>query len=253
MQNTFGIIVQARIGSTRLPKKMLKPFFNEKGIFELLLIKLKVLLEKYKIIIATTTNPQDDIIVEMAKKYNFEIYRGSENNVLDRFINAADEFKIDNIIRICADNPFLDYFELTNLIHFAQNNSFDYIGYSINNAPSIKTHYGFWAEFVKKTALKKVLSNTNEQIYLEHVTNYIYTNPKLFNIHFIAVKDERITTNHKIRLTLDTAEDFNILKEIYQNLYMNYKKYGIFEIIDFLEKNPSYYEKMDNQIRLQKK
>ena len=103
----FAFIIQARIGSTRLPSKMVKPFSKSRGIFELLLIQLKKNFSEIPIIVATTIDPKDDEIIKICTKHKILSFRGSEDNVLDRFVCACQQFKVTGLIRICADNPFL--------------------------------------------------------------------------------------------------------------------------------------------------
>ena len=92
----LGIVIQARTGSTRLPNKMLLPFHASKGILELLLEKLRNSFNNLPIIVATTTNNRDDVIVELCLKNKIKYFRGSENNVLQRFIDVANKFSLTN-------------------------------------------------------------------------------------------------------------------------------------------------------------
>ena len=101
-----GIIVQARTGSTRLPNKVLLPFYKEQCILDIILQRLKTL--KYPVVVATSSHPNDNKIVKAAKKNNVQIFRASEENVLERYIDCAIENNFSNIIRVCADNPFID-------------------------------------------------------------------------------------------------------------------------------------------------
>src|SRR5690606_264722 len=167
-----------------LPNKMLLPFYNNKGIFEIILQRLKDSHLSIPIIIATTVNEPDKQLIEIAGKYGFSYYTGSEDNVLNRFIETAKHYKIDNIIRLCADNPFVDIEAIKHQIK-SFNDNFDYWCYSMNdNIPTIKTGFGFWTEMVTLAALKKVALLTDEKLYKEHVTNYIYTHLNNFSTHF---------------------------------------------------------------------
>ena len=166
-------IIQARSGSTRLPNKILLPFYNGKSILDLMLEKLSS-INGTNILVATTTNMKDDAVVNIAKKYNIAYFRGSENDVLNRFISAAEQYNAQKIIRVCSDNPFLDINSIKKLIEtINENPSADYISFNINGIPSIKTHYGFWTEYVTLNTLKKIRDLTDEPLYHEHVTNYI--------------------------------------------------------------------------------
>lgn len=242
-------MLQARIGSTRLPQKMALPFFEDKTILELIITKLQKHFPEIPVILATSALQENDVLEEIAKGLHCLVFRGSENDVLQRFIAAAEVFQFDHIIRVCADNPFLDVSEMQNLIRFVENNpSFDYVSFTVNGSPSIKTHFGFWTEYVTLQALKKVNSATKDSFYHEHVTNYIYGHDALFQIRFIAA-NPILEGRSDIRMTLDTAVDFTALSEIYLKLNQRYgNTFGIKEIVSFLDENEQYKRIMTNQI-----
>ena len=246
--NNTKIIIQARTGSTRLPQKMILPFYENEGIFSLLLKKLTSSFDKNDIILATSLNENNGVLVEIAKHHGVNYYRGSENDVLQRFIDAAKEFDAENIIRVCADNPFLDVFYIELLIEKFENFNCDYLSYvTSDGTPSIKTHYGFWAEAVKLSALEKVRELTDENLYHEHVTNFIYANREIFDVNFFKIIPE-IDRHKDIRLTIDTQVDFDIQKEIYARLNSYIPNFTSLNVIDFLEDNPHYLEIMKNEI-----
>jgi spore coat polysaccharide biosynthesis protein SpsF len=213
------LIIQARMGSTRLPQKMILDFHQSKGILEILIEKLQSIFHKNQIVLATTTNSNDDILVKIAENKNVLFFRGNENNVLKRFIDCANYFGKQKIIRVCADNPFLDLDLLKQLISSIEKgiNINEYISYEVNGIPAIKTHYGFFCEFVTLSTLQKVASATKENLYLEHVTNYIYSHPQSFIIKWLQAP-ESIANEQDLRLTIDTIDDFNTAKLIYQNV-----------------------------------
>lgn len=244
----IGFIIQARLGSTRLPQKILLPFYNEDSILDLLIKKLHQVSPN--IILATSLSRENDQLEDVAIKYNIACYRGSETDVLQRFIEAASKNKIDYIFRVCSDNPFLELESIKKLVHEVQNSEaeYDYVSFRVNNTPSIKTHYGFWIEFVKLSALEKVFELTDEELYHEHVTNYIYVHPELFKIHWIDTPSI-IGNRPNIRLTIDTLDDFNNVKSIYTSL-CSYNPYPcIEEIISFLDHFSDYYTLMSKQIK----
>ncbi len=246
--NEIKIIIQARTGSTRLPQKMILPFYENEGIFSLILKRLTSSVKKENIILATSTNENNDVLVEIAKNYGINYYRGSENDVLQRFIDAAKEFDADKIIRVCADNPFLDIDFLNFLLENFAKSDCDYMSFKTsNNIPTIKTHYGFWAEAVTLNALEKVKSMTDENLYHEHVTNFIYANPDDFNIKFFNIPEE-IDSHNDIRLTIDTKIDFDIQKEIFNKIYKEKPNFNAFDILNFLNENKEYLEVMKEEI-----
>ncbi len=241
-------IVQARSGSTRMPNKILKPFYNGKSILDLLIEKLK-LVDNTKVIIATSSNHNCDLIEKVSNNHGVVCFRGSENDVLQRFIDAAEAYNANRLIRVCSDNPFLELASLQKLVDYVSenNNQLDYVSFNINGTPSIKTHYGFWTEYVTLDTLKRVKFSTDDGLYHEHVTNYVYSNPDKFNIGWIE-GPFAIKTHPDIRLTIDTQDDFNNAQNIYAALCVNNPFPTIDEIINFLDSHMDYYDSMKKQI-----
>ena len=128
--------------------------------------KLKTL--KYPVVVATSSHPNDNKIVKAAKN-NVQIFRASEENVLERYIDCAIENNFSNIIRVCADNPFIDTYLIEELV----DESADYSAHFFQDKPSVQTHWEVFAEFVSLDALEKIHSLTKEKTFLEHVTNYV--------------------------------------------------------------------------------
>ena len=242
----LGIILQARTGSTRMPEKVIRPFFNEKSILDLLIEKVQKL--GVPAVLATTVNPSDNRICELADRHDFPVFRGSENDVLDRFIQGAREHKFDKIIRVCADNPFLDLAGMKSLISAFEKSDADYLSFQLaGNRPSILTHFGFWTEAVRLDALEKAQQLTNEKLYHEHVTNFIYGNPEIFNVQFIQA-DPLVFSRTDIRMTLDTPEDFKIQQQIFATISKENPNFGIPEIVNWLDSRPEILEVMKNEI-----
>ena len=241
-----GIILQARTGSTRMPEKVILPFYEGKSILDLLIEKVQKL--SVPAVLATTVNPSDDRICELAARHDFPVFRGSENDVLDRFIQAAREHKFDKIIRVCADNPFLDLAGMQTLIEAFEKSDTDYLSFQLaGNRPSILTHFGFWTEAVRLDALEKAQQLTHEKMYHEHVTNFIYGNPEIFNVQFIQA-DPLVFSRTDIRMTLDTPEDFKIQQQIFATISKENSNFGIPEIVNWLDCRPEILKIMKNEI-----
>lgn len=253
-KQSICFILQARAGSTRLPGKMTLPFFKEKTILQLIIEKLKHSFPKIPVVLATSIEPANDELERIALQLDCLVYRGSEKDVLRRFIEAGNHFNFKSIIRVCADNPFLDVKDMRRLVKFiTENGQPDYLAFQVNNEPSIKTHFGFWAEFVTLETLEKIDRQTSEQIYHEHVTNFIYQHPEEFVINYISV-NQGLEERKDIRMTLDTLSDFNLLSTIYRQLYLKHgNQFGIDEIIELLDQYPDYKVKMSKQIDLNSK
>lgn len=242
-----SFIIQARVGSSRLPNKILRPFYDGKSILELLIEKLQSIPES-QIIIATSANSDNNIIEEFCKLHNVKCYRGSENDVLRRFIDAAEFHNIKNIIRICSDNPFLELESIKKLISKSQESDADYISFKVNGNPSIKTHFGFWTEYVTLDALKRVHRNTEDKLYHEHVTNYIYSHPENFKIEWIE-GPECLNGRNDIRMTCDTINDFENLQKIYEDVCETSPYPSIKDIVHYLDSHDEYLKDMKEQIK----
>jgi spore coat polysaccharide biosynthesis protein SpsF (cytidylyltransferase family) len=243
-----GIIIQARNGSTRLPGKMSTPFYQEQTLLEVILRKLDPLKKERKVILATTTNPSDDSLADMAQELGFDVFRGDENKVLKRFIEAAETFQLTGLVRICADNPFIQPNLISELITSFNPSETDYKSWLINEKrPSIKTHSGFFAEAISLSALKQTERKTTDSFYLEHVTNYIYGNPEHFKIEWIPFNEPFLD---KIRLTIDTIHDFQVSSFLYSELY---PKIDIENILSYLKISSGITDKMSVQIQANEK
>lgn len=213
----LGFIIQARSGSTRLPRKMLLPFYSDKTILDILLQRINNSFPEIPVVLATSVNPKDKEIENIAKRNNVISFRGSEDDVLQRFIDAAKVNEFTAIIRICADNPFLSMAYLKQLFDYSKDKNADYISYKTSKgAPTIKTHFGFWTEYITLNALERIKSMTDEKLYHEHVTNYAYTNPNDFICDFLPIED--FVEKSGIRLTVDTAADFANASKLYAQL-----------------------------------
>lgn len=244
MSISTGIIIQARTGSSRLPNKVLMPFFEEQNLLELIVNRIKTKF-RVPIIIATTTEEKDQSIVQIAKRLNVQFFQGDEHNVLNRFIKAAEAFNVNNIIRVCPDNPFLDIDGLDTL--FSSPDNCDYTCFTVNGTPSIRTHFGFWAEKVTLNALLRINDSTKESIFLEHVTNYIYTHADVFKIRSIDVPGELVAKN--LRLTMDTLEDYNLLKQIFAELMDIHKTlFTIHDVVQYIRNKELYLNQMKKNI-----
>jgi len=241
-----GIILQARTGSTRMPEKVILPFYLEQSILDLLLGKVKKL--GVPVVLATTVNLSDDRICTLAEKHEVPVFRGSENDVLDRFIQAALKFRFTKVIRVCADNPFLDLAGMQTLITEFSKSDADYLSFQLaGNKPSILTHFGFWTEAVRLEALEKAQQLTGEMLYHEHVTNFIYSNSALFNVQFIPA-NPIVFSRTDIRMTLDTPEDFEIQQKIFATISKENPNFGIPEIVSWLDQHPKILELMKKEI-----
>lgn len=248
----IGIIIQARMGSTRLPGKILKPFYGGKTLLETLLDNLHK-IGGVKVIVATSVNENNDQLESFLKEKGELFFRGSENDVIDRFIKAAEANGVDGIIRICSDNPFMDWHGVANLVVAAKTSDAEYIGYRINDKPSILTHFGFWGEFVRLSALKQVAETTEVNTPAhEHVTYHIYNHPDEYKCEWIQCPDF-LQGRDDIRLTIDTPEDLENAIKVYTDLMAKNDNFTLNDVVDYLDAHKEIKQSMLKNINQNKK
>lgn len=225
----FCIVVQARLGSKRFPRKILKKINKNFNSLTFLIHLIKN--ANHNLVIATTKSPADNEIVDICKKKNVHYFRGSETNVFMRYKLAAKKFDIKNIIRITSDCPLLDLKLLNKIkIKFIKNN-LDYIS---NTLPIKRSKFpnGSDIEIFKSKLLSKYNSLSKQD--KEHVTNIFWKDQNL--------KKKTFTNNldySKLRYTLDYKRDLVVIKKILIYLTKNKKKISFQNISKFLLKNPN--------------
>jgi len=195
----IGIIIQARMGSTRLPKKVLKKI-GDKNLLEHILFRLSKLKREVKVIIATSDLSKDDELEEFCDDTNTICFRGSEQNVLERYYLCAKEHNFSHVVRLTGDNPFVDIEELDNLIDLHINLHSDY-SRSFSVLPK-----GVGSEIFTFDALELSYINGKKEGHLEHVNEYIEENEDKFTISELKVTKEKRKPD--MSLTVDTLDDY---------------------------------------------
>lgn len=234
-------IMQARMGSTRLPGKVLKKVCG-KAVLEHDIDRLKRVKNIDKIVIATTTLERDDIIIQEAKRLDITCFRGSEEDVLSRYYYAAKENNGDVVVRITSDCPLIDS-EVTEKIiqyYLDNNDKYDYVSNTIDRTYP----RGLDTEVFSFKALEKAFIEAESLRDKEHVTPYIWDNPRIFRL--AQYKNEIDYSD--LRWTLDTVEDFELINRIYSNLYQC--KGNNFNIQDILVLYSEYpeFRKINNHV-----
>ena len=215
MSNKDGFIIQARMGSKRLPGKSIKKINNTPILIKIIRsLKRKKKFKNILIIVATTKLKIDDIIVKLSLKENVIIFRGSHHNVLERYFLAAKKYKLRNIIRLTSDNPYVDTLFLEKLIKSHLKNKNDYTS-SKEMLP-----IGMGAEILTFGSLKKVYKFSKSKKDKEHVCDYILDNNKKFKIQNLKFK---ISSNKvkKLRLTVDTQKDLLFNRNFFKSKIRN--------------------------------
>lgn len=209
MKNTV-IITQARTGSSRFPGKVLTKTTSGKTLLDLHLHRLLKCKNVTEIVVATTINEVDDKIVHGLNHNNILIFRGSEQNVLERYYFAAMGIKADIIVRVTSDCPLIDPILVDEVIKEFSNKNVDYI----SNTQNETYPDGQDIEVFSFKALEKCYFNATLKYHQEHVTPFIKENPKMFKI---ACFDSKINYNH-IRMTVDVEDDLKVIDQLIDDL-----------------------------------
>ena len=199
--NNIGIILQARMSSKRLPGKILKEIAG-KPMLEHIFYRISFLKHKVEAVLATSSSPEDDIVEAFCKHRNIHYFRGSNENVLERFYLCSKEYGFLHIVRLTGDNPFVDIEELDNLIDLHLRTRSDFTN-SFQSLP-----VGVGAEIFTFAALEKSYREAKLPHHIEHVDEYLLENPVLFKTSILSVSPDK--NRPDIRLTVDTLEDFQL-------------------------------------------
>ncbi len=222
-------IIQARMGSTRLPGKVMMPIVGKPMLWHVI-ERVKRCKNIDSIVVATTSKKENNPIIELAKKCKVEIFIGSENDVLDRYYQAATKFNADIIVRITADCPLINPNTIDKMINLCLKENADYI---CGHPDFHSIEQG--VEVVSFAALKKMMNMATKDYQKEHVTIYIKENPELFKIS--AIKPGLIFRRKGMRLTVDTKEDIKLIREIYNRLYKENEIIDIKDVVRLLINN----------------
>lgn len=219
--------IEGRLSSKRLPNKLILPLGNL-TVIEFLIKRLKKIKLINEIILATTTKKIDDKLITIAKKNKIKFYRGSEKNVLQRVYNSAKKFRADVIVQTSGDSPLTDYKLITKWIKIFKKKKPDIVSELWGYLPS-----GITAPIIKTEALKISLEKAKSKSDLEHVTKFIFSHPKMFNIHLY--KPDKKEKYPQLSLCVDEKSDYDLVNFIINKNPK--KKLNCLEIINYIKKN----------------
>lgn len=238
------------MSSSRLPGKTIMPFFGNLSIIEIIIKRILLTFPGAPVFLLTTCSSADDLLVERIKDYPVTVFRGSENDVLERFVRASEAFQVTDLIRVCGDNPFLLPQFLKELYEHPFEN-LDYLSFIFDGTPVMKCHFGLFAERIRSTALAKAAQLTDLAFYHEHVTNFIYEHPDKFLLHWLD-KTPQLMPLRDFRLTVDTKADFETAQQLVRGL-KNPCLPEWNEILHMSKTSPEMIASMKNQIKLNSK
>lgn len=222
----IAAIIQARMESTRLPGKVMMDICGKPVLWHVVSrVSQSACIDK--IIVATSTEHYDNVIKDFCDTEKIPVFRGSKNDVLDRYYQCALQFKTDVIVRITADCPLHDANVIDRVIHEFNKGGYDYV----TNTIEYTYPDGLDVEVFSINVLESAWKNANLDSEREHVTPYISNNPTTKSKNVAAV-----TKYPLYRLTLDTPEDYNFIIKIFEGL--NNYSFGLDDVVAYLKNNP---------------
>ena len=230
------LIIQARMGSTRLPGKSTLNL-GGKPLIGWLIHRLKKTSQVDKIVLSTTTKTEDDILEKIGLEYEIDVFRGSENDLVDRYYQAAKKYKANLIVRVPGDNALPEPKEIDRVINYHNNNGNDFS----SNFPDVAQHGyphngypdGIGAEVINFEALKRIWNLSSSPRNREHPHTNFYENPKMFKIGVLECQEE--IRRPDIILDINTKEQYEFVSEMYEYMTANYIEFGIREVIKWYD------------------
>lgn len=228
-------IIEARMGSSRLPGKVLQPILGKPSL-ELLIERLQRSQYIEQIIVATSVNPADEVLATLARRLQVGCFRGSEADVLDRVLQAAQSVHAAVIVEITGDCPLIDPHVIDQSIEVYLANDYDFVS---NN---LRRTYprGLDVDIFATQILEEVAELTQDPEDREHVSLYIYEHPERYKLH--NVESGLPSKFWDLRLTLDTPEDLALIRSIYESLYPVNPEFTLTDVLCLLDQCPELLE-----------
>ena len=223
-------ILQARVSSSRLPGKVLKMVSGKPMLLQQI-ERIQRVPSIEQIIVATSTSQSDDNLVDVLREQNINVFRGSLNNVLDRFYKAASKYNAEHVIRLTGDCPLSDPDIIENVIqqHFELN-----VDYTSNTLPASFPD-GLDVEIFRFECLEKAWKEAILPSEKEHVTSYIRNNVEKFT-HSNVKSSQDLSS---MRWTVDEPEDFEFIEKVYQKLYSKNTVFNMSDVLAYLQNHPN--------------
>jgi spore coat polysaccharide biosynthesis protein SpsF len=230
-------IIQARMGSNRLPGKVLKSILGRPMLWHIVQ-RVRAVPSIAEVVVAVPDNPANEVLRLFCADNQIALFAGSETDVLDRYYRAAQQFKADPILRITADCPMADPQLIEQLIQRYESGGYDHIGVASGAGAQLinkgRFPHGLDAECFGFSALDRAWHEATDPRDREHVTRYIWNNKEIFHCSVLTAD----VVYPKLRLTVDHPEDFELVTKIYESLYNEGRPFELSDVMKFLEKNP---------------
>lgn len=224
-----GIVIQARMASERLPGKILKTLGDSLPMLAWVVERCREVKNADCVIVATTENPLDEVVVDLCKRRGYLFFRGSEQDVLGRYLSCAEAYTLTTIVRVTADCPFISPEIIERCIDLFHKSHCDYA----NNTRFGKSFpRGLDVEVLSKRILKKLNRMATKDTEKEHVALYIYRNPQRFSI--ATLEAEAPYWAPSLRLTVDTEEDWALASEVAKRFHHEGVLVDVRQVIEYL-------------------
>jgi len=233
----IGFLITARLKSERLPLKIIKDL-NGKTVIERLIDRIKEIKDITDIVLCTSTNSQDKLLVDIARKNDIYYFNGDEEDVLKRLLDAAKLFNLDYFLGITADNPLITIHCSNLIVDEIRRNKYDFI--KLEGLPLGVATYGMKVKALEVVCKIKSIIDTE-------IWGYLIDRPEIFDIKAIKIVDK--LNRPELRLTLDYDEDYELIRNIYYNIPFK-KVLNLYNVIDYLDKNPEIAKINQNCVQL---
>ncbi len=231
----IACIIEARMNSSRLPGKILKEILGKPMLVHLI-ERLKDVQNCDEIIVATTNTSLDDKTEEVVKGQGVTCFRGDEDNVTKRVIEAAKSREVDVVVQLTGDNPLADPEIVEQVINMYASNNFDYVSNDLIRSYPI----GMNTRMFSLDTLLRAFEISHSPYEQEHTTMSILKNKELFRCCNLYAP--RGLCFPELQLTVDEPDDFELITKIFEALYNPKRHFSLSEILDFLKNNPQLTE-----------
>ncbi len=221
----IGFLITVRFKSERLPLKIIKDL-NGKTVIERIIDRVKAIKGICEIVLCTSTNPQDEPLVDIARRNDIRCFRGDEDDVLKRLLDAANLFNLDYFVGITADNPFVTVNYSNLIVDEINSNNYDFI--RLKGLPLGVATYGMRVKALATVCRVKTIVDTE-------IWEYLINRPEIFNVKTIDIKGK--LNWPELRLTLDYIQDYEMISNVYSNVPF-VDIINLEEVIDYLDKHP---------------
>lgn len=231
MPRRLTATIEARMTSTRLPGKVLA-VAEGKPMLELMIGRLRYVPEIDGIVVATTVNATDDPIEDLAKRLGVGVFRGSEEDVLERLVQATRAYDVDTLVQLTGDCPLIDPVIVSKVIRHYMAAGVDYVSNVLTRSYPI----GMDTQVYAASVLHDVFGRADQPRYREHPSLYIYKHPDRYSLGNVPAPPAE--TRPELRLTLDTPEDLQVIQNVFGALHRHREDFPLSDILAYLDAHP---------------